>query len=80
MDETTQPALKKPLSEAQLAAWRANAEKSTGPGDISNSRFNNLRHGMRASTRVLPGESQEEYDQRKEAMRRSGSWSSAWST
>jgi hypothetical protein len=57
MDETTQSAPKKPLSEAQLAARRANAQKSSGPKDTSNSRFNNLRHEMRASTRVLPGES-----------------------
>jgi hypothetical protein len=66
MDETPQPPAKEPLSEAQLAARRANAQKSTGPKNTSISRFNNLQHGMRARTKVLPGESQEEYDHRTE--------------
>ena len=44
---------------AQLAANRANAQRSTGPRSVegkSVSRFNALKHGMDASSVTLPGE------------------------
>jgi hypothetical protein len=50
---------KRPISEAQLAANRANAAKSTGPRSEEGkkkSRLNGLTHGLRAETAVLPGE------------------------
>src|SRR3954454_16730367 len=60
--------IKTPLSPAQLAARRANAQKSTGPKDTSNSRFNGLTHGMRADTPVLPGEDPDRYQRRLAAL------------
>src|SRR5436189_98734 len=45
---------KSPLSPAQLAARRANAIKSTGPKDTSQTKFNGLVHGMRSATIVPP--------------------------
>jgi len=53
-------------TKRQIAANRRNARKCTGPkteaGKAASS-MNNLRHGLRARTVVLPGESQEEFDQ-----------------
>ncbi len=49
---------------AQLAANRANAQKSTGPRSAegkSASRFNALRHGADAASTVIPGEDPAEY-------------------
>ncbi len=57
--------VKRTLSEAELAARRANAKKSTGPKNTERTRFNGVRHGMRGAA-VLPGESQEAYDERLE--------------
>ncbi|MBV9081983.1 MAG: hypothetical protein JOZ62_04850 [Acidobacteriaceae bacterium] len=52
-------------SPAQLAANRANAQRSTGPrseeGKAVSSR-NNFKHGFRGEFRVLPDENQEEFD------------------
>jgi len=59
---------KTPLSPAQLAARRANSQKSTGPKDTSMTRFNGTKHGMRAETPVLPGEDQDRYDRRLAAL------------
>ena len=52
-------------SPAQIAANRANAQKSTGPRSVegkSASRFNALKHGMDAASIVIPGEDPEVYD------------------
>jgi hypothetical protein len=59
--------VKRPLSEAELAARRANAQKSTGPTTQEGkniSRFNRLTHGLRAEIPVLPGECPEAYAHR----------------
>ena len=48
---------KKPLSEAQLAANRANAKKSTGPVSIEGkkrSSANSTKHGITARRPLLP--------------------------
>jgi hypothetical protein len=53
-------------SEKQLSANRENALKSHGPvteAGRSAVRLNALKHGLRARQLVLPGESQEEFDQ-----------------
>src|SRR5450631_3077749 len=50
---------------AQIAANRANAQKSTGPRAVegkSASRFNALKHGIDAASIVIPGEDPAEYD------------------
>ena len=58
-------------SEKQIAANRANAQKSTGPRTDEGKaavRLNALRHGLYASTAVLPGESREEFEQLCDAI------------
>jgi hypothetical protein len=50
----------------QIAANRRNALKSTGPTTPEGKaavRMNSLRHGLRARTVVLPGESRDEFNQ-----------------
>jgi hypothetical protein len=50
---------------AQIAANRANAQKSTGPRSAegkSASRFNALKHGIDATSVVIPGEDPAVYD------------------
>ena len=50
---------------AQFAANRANAKKSTGPRSVEGkaaSRFNALKHGMEATSIVLPNEDPAEYE------------------
>jgi hypothetical protein len=52
-------------SPAQIAANRANAQKSTGPRSVegkSASRFNALKHGIDAASIVIPGEDPADYD------------------
>src|ERR1035438_8664189 len=53
-------------TKKQIAANRRNAQKCTGPktpeGKATAS-MNNLRHGLRARTLILPGEKQEDYDE-----------------
>jgi hypothetical protein len=49
-------------SEAQIAANRANALKSTGPKDTSKTRFNGIRHGLTATHVVLPWEHKEDLE------------------
>jgi hypothetical protein len=52
-------------SPAQIAANRANAQKSTGPRSVegkSASRFNALKHGIDAASVVIPGEDPAEYE------------------
>jgi hypothetical protein len=58
-------------TKAQIAANRRNARKSTGPTSEAGkaaSSMNNLRHGLRARTLILPGETQEEFDKILAAM------------
>jgi hypothetical protein len=55
----------KPISEAQLAANRANAQKSTGPQSAeakSRVRLNGLRHGLTGQTVFLPNEDRAAYE------------------
>jgi hypothetical protein len=47
----------------KLAANRANAQHSTGPKDTTKTRFNGVQHGLTSKQTVIPGESQEEYDE-----------------
>ncbi len=48
------------ISEAQLAANRANAQKSTGPKDTAKTRFNGIKHGLCAAHPLLPWENQDD--------------------
>ena len=50
------------MTAAKLAANRANAQRSTGPADTTQTRFNSVKHGLTGKQAVLPGESQEAYD------------------
>jgi hypothetical protein len=50
------------MTAAKLAANRANAKLSTGPSDSARTRFNGLQHGLTSKQVVIPGESQEEYE------------------
>jgi hypothetical protein len=43
-------------SREQIEANRKNAQKSTGPRNTDLTRFNGLKHGLRAEQHVLPGE------------------------
>jgi hypothetical protein len=57
------------VSPRQLAANRANCQKSTGPKTPAGKarvRFNSLKHGLTATQVCLPGESRAEYDQRRQ--------------
>ena len=52
-------------TDAQIAANRANARKSTGPRSAEGkavSRLNAIKHGLDAASIVLPGEDPDEYD------------------
>ena len=60
------------ISDAQIAANRLNAEKSTGPASPegrANSRFNSLKSGIYAKSAVLPGEDAAEREALAEAFR-----------
>jgi len=53
-------------TKKQIAANRRNARKCTGPKTAAGkaaSSMNNLQHGLRARTVILPGENQEDFDQ-----------------
>jgi len=53
-------------TKKQTAANRRNARKSTGPTSPqgkATASMNNLRHGLRARTVILPGEKQEDFDE-----------------
>jgi hypothetical protein len=57
-------------SPKQIDANRRNAQKSTGPRSRpgkDKTRFNGLKHGLRAEHVVLPGESQAEFDAERQA-------------
>jgi hypothetical protein len=51
------------MTAAKLAANRANAQRSTGPNDTTKTRFNGVQHGLTSKKTVIPGESQQEYDE-----------------
>jgi hypothetical protein len=51
------------MTAARLAANRANAQHSTGPYDTTKTRFNGVQHGLTSKKTVIPGESQQEYDE-----------------
>ncbi len=50
------------VSEARIAANRANAQKSTGPKDTSKTRFNGVKHGLTAQHALLPWEHKDDLD------------------
>ena len=53
-------------TKKQTAANRRNAQKCTGPKSPegkATASMNNLRHGLRARTIILPGEKQEDFDE-----------------
>ena len=57
---------KKTVSEKQLAANRANAQKSTGPRSVeakAKVSQNRIRHGLTGAFRLLPTEDVEQYDE-----------------
>ena len=49
-------------TELQLFANRQNALLSTGPKDTNQTRFNRLRFGLRAESRLILGEDAQEYE------------------
>jgi len=54
-----------PITEAQLEANRANAQKSTGPRSPEGKRrvrLNSLRHGLTGQTVVMPFEDHKAYE------------------
>ena len=54
-----------PLTTAQLAANRANAQKSTGPRTAEGKeavKYNGVKHGLSSRLVVLPCEDQNEYN------------------
>src|SRR3954469_25504480 len=57
-----------PATEAQLAANRANALKSTGPKDCTKTRFNGITHGLTALHALLPWENKDDLDAIVEAF------------
>jgi hypothetical protein len=60
-----------PISEAQLAANRANAKQSTGPRTAeakTRTRLNGLRHGLTGQTVFLPDEDRAAYDRHHAAV------------
>src|SRR5258708_5488514 len=66
MSNETEP-LKQAISDAKLAACRANSQKSTGPRTSEGkaiSRRNAVKHGLYAETIPIPGENGELFDTR----------------
>jgi len=55
-------------SEKQLAANRANSQKSTGPKNTTKTRYNGIRHGLTASHVILPWENEADFEAIKSAM------------
>src|SRR5206468_11801465 len=52
----TPPESRPMASREQIEANRKNAQNSTGPRDTDRTRFNGVKHGLRAEQHVLPGE------------------------
>src|SRR5438309_4957723 len=57
-------------SPEQIRANRNNAKKSTGPKCTDITRFNGLKHGLRAEEVVLPGEDPSEFEAERNAWLR----------
>ena len=51
------------MTAARMVANRANAKHSTGPNNTAKTRFNGVQHGLTSKQTVIPGESQEEYNE-----------------
>jgi hypothetical protein len=56
-------------SPAQIAANQLNSQKSTGPKSTALTRFNALKVGIDAQSRVIPGEDPAEFDALAESYR-----------
>src|SRR5947199_2589609 len=56
-------------SPEQIKANRMNAKHSTGPHRTERSRFNGLKHGLRAEQTVIPGEDPAAFDAELEGWR-----------
>ena len=56
------------MTAAKMIANRANAQHSTGPQDTSATRFNGVQHGLTSKQTVIPGESQQEYDEFRQGV------------
>ena len=50
------------MTAAKLTANRTNAKHSTGPQNTQHTRFNGVQHGLTSKQTVIPGETQEAYD------------------
>ena len=60
-----------PSSQKRIEANRRNAQKSTGPRTPegkNRSRFNGVKHGLRATVAVLPGEDPAAFQERVDAL------------
>ena len=60
-----------PSSQKRIEANRRNAQKSTGPRTPegkNRSRFNGVKHGLRATVAVLPGEDPAAFQERVNAL------------
>ena len=57
-------------SERQRLANRENAKKSCGPRCTERTRFNAVKHGLRAKILFLPGEDPQDYAEMVEAYQR----------
>lgn len=55
------------VSQRKMEANRNNAGKSTGPKDTSLTKFNALKHGMKAVHAIVPGEDPEMFEEMKDA-------------
>src|SRR6185437_8690496 len=62
----------KMASPEQIAANRRNAQKSTGPKDTSQTRFNGMKHGLCSPHVALPGEDPAQFDAWRGALH--GEW------
>lgn len=50
------------MTAAKRAANRTNAKLSTGPQNTQHTRFNGVQHGLTSKQTIIPGETQEVYD------------------
>ncbi|ODS33193.1 MAG: hypothetical protein SCARUB_01671 [Candidatus Scalindua rubra] len=57
------------ISHKQLTANRENAKHSTGPKDTSKTRFNALKHGLRANQIIIRGETENEFNEFADEIR-----------
>jgi hypothetical protein len=69
-DEPRTTRMRTMATQAQIDANRRNAQKSTGPKSRpgkDKTRFNGLKHGLRADQVVLPGEDRAAFDEERKA-------------